>query len=203
MLDGLDYVGLENHFVMLGAEFAGEGSPPLGFVEIFFLEADRESLHRPGAGARHQGNNSRRIDATAEECAERNVGDEAYLCCFKQTMLQLFETFFLALRSMRVVRGKVPILADGYSSLFKSQKVSGGQLVNSGERTGGIGDVSIIEIFEKALRVDFGEFGYDRQNRFYFGTEIKISFVQGVVQRLFAKAVAGQNQFAFGLVVNG
>src|SRR5258708_12228264 len=75
--------------------------------------------------------------------------------------------------------------------------------MNSGERGNGIGHVSVIKILEQALGVDFGEFGGDGKDRFDFGSEVEISLVERIVKRLLAQAVAGQDQFAFGLVVDG
>src|ERR1700687_40158 len=86
MLDGLDDVGLKNHFVMIGGEFLGDDTRVVGFVEIVFLEADGESLDRSGTGTRHQRNHGRGISAAAEESTERHIGDQANFCGFKETL---------------------------------------------------------------------------------------------------------------------
>ena len=64
--------------------------------------------------------------------------------------------------------------------------------MNSCKRGNGVGNVSKIEIFEQGLGVNFGELGGYGEDRFDFGSEIEISVVQRVVQRLFAQPVAGQ-----------
>ena len=75
--------------------------------------------------------------------------------------------------------------------------------MNSGERGNGIGHVSVVKIFEQALGVDYGEFGGNGEDRFDFRSEVEISVVERIVKRLFAKAVAREGQFAFGLIVDG
>ena len=57
---------------------------------------------------------------------------------------------------MRVVFGKVPVLTDSDVAVLKLEQVSGRELMNSGEGCDGIGDVSVIKVFEQALRVDLG-----------------------------------------------
>src|ERR1039458_2535976 len=104
---------------------------------------------------------------------------------------------------MRVVFGKVPVLTDANLAVLKLEQVSGRELMNSGKRGNGIGHISVIKIFEQSLGVDYGEFGRDGEDRFDFGSEVKISVVERIVKRLLAQAVAGEGQFAFGLIVDG
>src|SRR5258708_8518674 len=75
--------------------------------------------------------------------------------------------------------------------------------MNSGERGNGSGEGCVIKNLEQGLGVDFGEVGGDGKDRFNFGSEVEISLVERIVKRLLAQAVAGQDQFAFGLVVDG
>ena len=69
MLDGLDYVGLEDHLMMIGREFLGDDAGVVGLVEIFVLETDGEGLDRAGTGAGHHGDYGGGIDSAAEESA--------------------------------------------------------------------------------------------------------------------------------------
>ena len=176
---------------MIGAELFGDDASVVGFVEIVFLETDGESLYRAGTGARHQGNDGGGIGAAAEKGAERHVGDQADFGGFEETLLQFFQTLFFVFGRMRVVFGKVPVLTDSDLAVLKLEQVSGRELMNSGEGRNGIGNVSVIKIFEQALGVDYGEFGSYGEDRFDFGSEVEISVVERIVKRLFAEAVAG------------
>ena len=64
--------------------------------------------------------------------------------------------------------------------------MSGGQLVNAGKGGDRIGDVTVVEVFQQALRVNLSQFGSDRKNRFDLRTEIQIAIVQRVVERFLA-----------------
>ena len=87
---------------------------------------------------------------------------------------------------MSVVFGKVPVLADADRAVLKFEQMPRRKLMNAGEGGNGIGDVSVIKIFEQALGVDFSEFGGDGEDRFDLGSEVEISLVECIVKRLLA-----------------
>src|ERR1019366_6093456 len=63
MLDGLDYVGFEDHLMMIGREFLGDDAGVVRLVEIVVLETDGEGLDRAGTGAGHHGDYGGGIDS--------------------------------------------------------------------------------------------------------------------------------------------
>ena len=75
----------------------------------------------------------------------------------------------------------------------------GEQRQNSGERGNGVGNISVVKIFEQGLGVNFREFWSYGEDRFDVGGEVEISVVQRVVQRFLAQAVAGEGELALGL----
>src|SRR5208337_3007584 len=202
-VDGLDYVGFEDHLMMIGGETLSDDAGVVSLVEIVPGETDAEGLDGAGTGAGHHGDHGGRIDSAAEESAERDVGDEADARGFEQAAFQLFQALFVALGEIGIVGRQVPILADADLPVLEFQQMPGRKFMNSGERGNGIGNVAEIKIFEQGLGIDFGEFGSDGEDRLDFGCEVKIPFVKRVVQRLLAQAVARQDQLALGLVVDG
>ena len=74
--------------------------------------------------------------------------------------------------------------------------------MNSGERGNGVGNISVVKIFEQGLGVNFREFWSYGEDRFDFGGEVEISVVQRVVQRFLAQAVAGEGELALGFIVD-
>ena len=87
---------------------------------------------------------------------------------------------------MRVVFGEIPILADTDLAILKFEQMSRRQLVNAGECRDGLGHIAEVKIFQQRLRIDFGQLGSNRQNRFDLRSEVEISLVQRVMQRLLA-----------------
>src|SRR6266446_7559506 len=80
--------------------------------------------------------------------------------------------------------------------------MSGGQLVNAGKGGDRIRNVTVVEVFQQALRVNLSQFGSDCKNRFDLGTKIQIAIVQRVMDRFLAQAIARQNQFSLVLVID-
>src|SRR5882757_1448391 len=203
MFNGSDDIRFENQFVMIGAELARHDAREIRFVEIVVLESDGESLDRAGTCACHQGDNGRRVSPAAEKRAQRNVRDQADASGLVQTALQLFQTFFLALGEMSAVLRKVPILTDVDFTVREFQQIARRQLVNSGEDSNRIGHVAEIQIFEQALRIDFGQFWSHGQDRLNLRREVKLVPNLRIMKRLLAQTVPGQNKFALHLVING
>src|SRR6266404_4300770 len=156
MFDGFNNVWLQNQLVMIGAELACDDACEIGFVEIVVLEADRKSLDRARTSAGHQGNHGRRIGSAAEKCAQRNIRDQADTSRLKQAALQFLQAFLFALGQMCAVLRKVPVLADINLPVSELQQMSRWQLVDSGEDCDRVWYVAVIQVFEQALRIDFG-----------------------------------------------
>jgi hypothetical protein len=86
-LDRLDHVRLEDHLVMVGAEFPCDDAGVVRLVEVVLRKANAEGLDGAGTGAGHHGDDGGRIDSTAQESAQRDVGDEADTRSLEQTVL--------------------------------------------------------------------------------------------------------------------
>src|SRR5258708_18775695 len=76
---GEQVVDREDFLPVLGAECSRNSRSVLALVVLRLTKADGESLHRATGELRHQGYDRRTVDATREECAERNIADDARL----------------------------------------------------------------------------------------------------------------------------
>ena len=141
---------------MISPKLASDDAGVVSFVEIIFLETDRECLDRARTGTRHQRYYCGRIRSAAKKRAERHVGNEPDTRRLIQPAFQLFQTLFLALRRMRTELREVPVLADANLALFEFKEMSRRQFVDSGKSGDRVGDVAVIQIFEQPLRVHFG-----------------------------------------------
>src|SRR6267378_1162072 len=104
---------------------------------------------------------------------------------------------------MRAVLRKVPILADVNLPVREFQQMSRGQLVDSGEDGDRVWYVAVIQVFEEALRVDFGQFRSHGQDRLDLRGEVELIAELRIMQRLLAETISRQDKLPRHLVING
>ena len=83
----------ERDFVMLGADAAGDLAGEFEFAVGRLRVAHRKGLHGCRNHALHEGGNGARIDAAAQEHAERNVAHQPHADGFFQALAALADPF--------------------------------------------------------------------------------------------------------------
>src|SRR6185503_861210 len=68
-IENCQAVGSDDELVMIGGEMIGDSSRMLEFVELRFVESDRERLHWPAGRLRPQSDDDAGVDAAREERA--------------------------------------------------------------------------------------------------------------------------------------
>ena len=88
-------VGLDDKFVIFGADVFGNLFGVFQLAEILFFKADGKSFDGLSALLRHQRDDGRRIDAARKKRAERNFGNHSAARRFAQDPQSFFFGFAL------------------------------------------------------------------------------------------------------------
>src|SRR5207249_11404736 len=97
----LNYVRLENKFVMISSEVSSNDTRESRLIEVRIVKSDGECFHRPRTGASHQSYDHRRIRSTAQQSTQRDIRKQADANRFLQHMLHFLQTSFFACRFIR------------------------------------------------------------------------------------------------------
>ena len=181
---------------MLGADLARGRARRLALVDVADVVADGEGLDRgaglAGGDRRDQG----RVDAAAEEDAERHVGDQPRADRGREQPVELADQVggrLAGLADGGRRRAPVAALGEGAAGL-PGQQVSGRQLAGAGEDRALAGDVAEDEVFVDRDRVELGADRGPGGERGQLRGEVEPVARVRVEERLLAEAVAGDQQ---------
>src|SRR5581483_11701118 len=121
-----------DHFMVLRIQVLCDGSSVREFAVTLLSVSDREAFDRLAANLGHQGGDSARVEATAQEHAERNVAHQmATDCLLQQVTIGLNVIVGTAGTLVRSV-GQVPVVVDAQFAVNgKFQSVSPQKLADT------------------------------------------------------------------------
>ncbi len=203
-LDDADGIWPHYDFVMLGSIFIGH-HPGIGqFVEAALFEADGERLDGLRRLQRHGRHHGTGIDAAAQEGAQRHVGDHADAHGFVELFADTDHRVGMreAGRGFGDWRRHLPVAALPDRAAFVGEPASGGNAAD-----GAIGGQRIRNVIELEVEAQRLRVGLQRNTGLAqagdFTAEPDAVGEHGVVQRLLAEAVAGQQQAALAGIPDG
>ncbi|OPZ08741.1 MAG: hypothetical protein BWZ10_02631 [candidate division BRC1 bacterium ADurb.BinA364] len=186
-------VGADNALLMPGLAALGDLARIGQLVVALLLEADGEGAQSPaGMPAGHRDDN-RGIDAAAQEHSQRHIALQPQARRFVDQRIGALGGLGGGNVQFRLVFQR-PVAPDANAALFPDQGVGRGQFADVAVDGRGGGDILMRqEIVNRALVHAARDFGIDQQ-RLHLGGEPQGAAGLGVVERLFANAVARQQQ---------
>ncbi len=182
-------------FVVIGAEFIGD-DPRVGQLvvkRVLAFESDRVGFDGAIARTRHGRDDGARIDSAAEKRAERNVADHLRAHRLQQLRAHALDPFGLR-AIVGLVEANVPIFLVANLPLLDDEHVAGKEFFDSFENRGGRGHVTEGEIFFQRAHVHAARHVLIFEDGFQLRSEDKPVRLAADVHRLFAEAVARDDQ---------
>ena len=201
----LDQVGrLDDLLVVDRAERGGDLTCVRTLVVACLGEADRERLDVPRARGDRLGQDEARVDATAEEHAERDVGDEPLSDRQQRALVELLERLVIGEAQLRLEVELPVALAPELPGRGPREGRSRLELDDAAEDRQRRGHVAVLEVGAERVGVDLTEDAVVQHQRSQLRREAERPVgVVCHVQRLLAEPVAREDQLSGAVVPQG
>ncbi len=187
------HVGLRHALAMPRPPALGHLPCPRQFVVLRVAHADREGIHRiarlVGQHPRHQ----RRVDAAAQERADRHVGNGVREHRFAQSPLRLAQQRLVILLPLLAVR-QFPVALDAQLLVLEHERVPRRQLPDPLEQRALVGNVAERHVVKERLEVGLGRGEPRREDRLDLRGEREDAWKPGEEERLLPEPVARREQ---------
>ena len=168
-------------------------------TEVFRGEADRVGAH-PIAGGGHPRDDRRRVDAAAQERAERDVAHHLPSHALRHRLGDRVDP--LPLRALLRREREIPVLPRLHSVAVDPRVVPGRQLLDAAERGARIGHPEKREVVGERRLVERCT-ADEREERPELGREPEHAVGAGDVERLDAEPVPSQEELLVAIVPDG
>ena len=150
----LEVVGLDDLFVMHGADPRRDQARKLALVVAGLVEPDREGLHRQRRLGRHQRDDGGGVEPTAEKRAEGHVASHADAHGVLQQVGELFlDGLAIAAHRRLLDARQIPVLRDGRAPTVGDDEMPRRELPDAAEKGMRRRDVAEREIDVEQLRI--------------------------------------------------
>ena len=193
----VERIGLDHQLVMVGAVAGCDLAGKAELVEVGLVEADGEGADRRGRGLSHEGDDSARVHAAAQEGADGHVADHVALHGIRQLSPEPLDPLLLR-RAVVGILAKHPVAGDHGLAAVKRLHQNGGrrQLPDRLEDGAWRRHIVIRQVIAQRVPVELARHARVLQDALDLGGEEQPLSVPGIDERLDAGAVAGEDEAA-------